>query len=79
MINTKLLKEEIKYLATKEGLKYGELIDLMNQKYGEKYSMNNMTNKFTKGTIRVTEIAMLLDVIGYDITFIKREKDPKEK
>lgn len=69
----KNIRNEIKYLAGEKGLSLGKIIELMNKKFGTSYSEQNVSNKFSRGTIRFSEVEMLLDVLGYEIEFKKKE------
>lgn len=61
------LKNEIKAQITRSGHTMTKLVELLNQKYGKKTTVQNISNKLTRETISYKEILEIADVLGYEI------------
>lgn len=68
------LKDEIKSLIVKNGMSMSDAIRELNQKYSRDYSLQNFSNKLSRGTIKYKEVEEILDILGYDIAWIKRQE-----
>ena len=44
----------------------------INHKYNKTDSLENLTNKLRNGTIKVTELLEIFDILGYDIVVKKK-------
>ncbi|DAB25023.1 TPA: phosphoribosylglycinamide formyltransferase [Candidatus Gastranaerophilales bacterium HUM_21] len=66
-------KNEIKAQITRSGHTMTQLVALLNQKYGKKTTVQNISNKLTRETISHKEILEIADVLGYEI--IWKEKN----
>lgn len=64
IINSKAL---IKLILANESLTQKELVVLLNEKTDKKYTPDGLSRKLTKGTITFNEIAVIADVLGYEI------------
>lgn len=50
-----------------------EIIELINEKYDRNDTVQNLSNKLARGTIKYSEVKEIADVIGYDVKWIKSE------
>jgi len=66
------LKNQLKSLATLEGLTLTALKMRINEKYNKIDSLGNLTNKFKRKTLKVTELSEMADILGYDIILRKK-------
>lgn len=57
----------IKLILASESLTQKELVALLNEKTNKKYTQDGISRKLSKGTITFNEIAMIADVLGYEI------------
>lgn len=66
------IRNLIKSLTLLEGKTLTNLKVDINHKYNKTDSLENLTNKLRNGTIRVTELLEIFDVLGYDVTVKKK-------
>ena len=66
------IKEQIKYLASMQGITMLKLKEKVNKKYNKNDSIRNLGNKLRNKTFRVSELAEIADILGYDIFLHKR-------
>ncbi len=71
-LETENLKEQIKYLAALQGITMSKLKDEVNSKFNKTDSVRNLGNKLRNKTFRVSELAEILDILGYEIILRKR-------
>jgi hypothetical protein len=68
------LKDEIKSLIVKNGMSMSEVIKELNKKYSHDYSLQNFSNKLSRGSIKYKEVEEILDILGYNIAWNKRQE-----
>lgn len=66
------LKEQIKYLAAVQGITMNKLKQEVNSKYNKTDSVRNLGNKLRNKTFRVSELAEIADILGYEIYLHKK-------
>lgn len=66
------IREQIKYLAAMQGITMLKLKEEVNKKYNKNDSIRNLGNKLRNKTFRVTELAEIMDILGYDIYLKKK-------
>ena len=71
-LDTENIKEQIKYLAAKKGFTMLKLKENINIKYNKHDSIRNLGNKLRNGTFRLSELAEITDILGYDIYLKER-------
>ncbi len=67
-------REIVKVLLTRECVRQKELVEMLTQQTGEKYTSDGLSHKLSRGTISYNEVALIADLLGYDIEFIRREQ-----
>ena len=68
------VKNEIKSLIAKNATTLKQVcIDIQTIK-NINIKPNNLTNKFSRKTIKFSEVEDILDVLGYHIEFVKNKK-----
>ncbi len=60
-------KELVKLILTKECLTQKELVNMLNEKSGKKYTQDGLSRKLSKGTITFNEVMTIADILGYEI------------
>ena len=65
-------KEIIKVLLTKEQVKQKDLANLLTEKTGKKYTAGSLAQKIGRGTISYDEVALIIDILGYEINIDKK-------
>lgn len=67
-----LLKDELKSYIVRAGFSMRKLAELLSYKTGKPVSVQNLSNKFSKETIRYKEILQIADVLGYEIKWVEK-------
>ncbi len=71
-IETENLALQLKYIAALEGLTMTKVKTLVNKKYNKTDSNRNLSNKLRNKTFRVTELAEIADILGYELYLKKK-------
>ena len=71
-LETENLKEQIKYLSALQDITMSKLKDEVNSKFNKTDSVRNLGNKLRNKTFRVSELAEILDILGYEIILRKK-------
>ena len=71
-LETENLKEQIKYLSALQGITMSKLKDKVNSKFYKTDSVRNLGNKLRNKTFRVSELAEILNILGYEIILRKK-------
>lgn len=66
------IRNDIKYILSKEALTLTELAKLMTEKTGKKYTVNSISGKLIRESITLKETLEIFDIIGYDLEPKKR-------
>ncbi len=66
------IRKLIKSLAALEDKTFLQLKLAVNQKYNKSDTPENLMNKLRKGTIKMTEILEIFEILGYDVVLRKR-------
>lgn len=67
------LKILIKSLTTMEDMTLTKMKILVNHKFNKTDSLENLTNKLRRKTIKVSELIEILDVLGYEAIARKKQ------
>ncbi len=71
-LETDNLALQLKYLAALEGLTITKVKSMVNEKYNKTDSNRNLSNKLRNKTFRVSELAEIADILGYEIYLRKK-------
>jgi hypothetical protein len=66
------VKNDIKSIIVQSGWTMSAIIDALNEKFGRTDTVQNLSNKLTRGTLRYSEAQEIAEVIGYEIKWVKR-------
>ena len=66
------LRDLIRSLALMEGKTLTRMKVDINHKYNKTDSLENLTNKLRNGTVKVTELLEIFDILGYDVLVRKK-------
>ncbi|MEK3969420.1 DUF6471 domain-containing protein [Paenibacillus sp. FSL H7-0323] len=72
------VKNEIKANITKNGWSMTEVVNALNEKYGRSDTVQNLSNKMRKGTLRYSEAMEIAEVIGCEIVWEKNKESRRE-
>lgn len=67
------LKEEIKAYIVQSGWTITNLNDELNKLNGTESSVQNLSNKIRKGSLKYSEVLQIAEIIGYEIKWVKKE------
>ncbi len=65
-------RQQIKHLLISSNLTMTELCGILSQKWGKDYSMQNLSSKLRRNTIKYCEMKDIFDVLGYEIIVRKK-------
>jgi len=68
------VKNEIKSILAMNGWSMTEVVKLLNEKNNGVDSVQNLSNKLTKGTLRYSEALKIAEIIGCKIVWVNNEK-----
>ena len=63
---------EIKKMTVDNGLTLTKLAQIIADKKGKQYSVQNLSTKLKKGTVNFNELEIILNEMGYEIIFNKK-------
>lgn len=63
------IKQEIKSYLARTGWTMTDLIRALNEKYNRNDSVQNLSNKLSRGTIKYREVKEIADIIGAEIVW----------
>jgi hypothetical protein len=66
------IKNEIKSILAGSGWTMTDVVKELNNKYERNDSVQNLSKKLTKETIRYKEIKEIADVMGYELNWVKK-------
>lgn len=66
-LDTKNINSQIKFLASRKGYNISKLKEKINSLYGKTDKVSNFSNKMKLGRLRVSELAEIAEVLGYEI------------
>lgn len=68
------IKNEIKSILAASGWSMTEVVKKLNEKNGRNDSLQNLSNKLSKGTLRYSEAMEIAEVIGCKIEWRRVEE-----
>lgn len=74
IISIMSIYEELKSTLAMEATTMTKVAELLKVKKDRNLTMNNLSRKLRSKTIKFEEVRDILDVIDYDIVFVKRKK-----
>lgn len=66
------IKEDIKALIIKSGWTMSDVVKALNEKYNRNDTVQNLSGKLTRGTIKYKEALEIAEILGYEIQWIKK-------
>lgn len=67
------IKEEIKSLIVKSGWTMSDVVEALNEKYDRNDTVQNLSNKLSRGTLKYREALEIAEIIGYSVEWRKKE------
>ncbi len=69
------IKEDIKSIIIKAGWSLSDVVRALNEKHSRKDTIQNLSNKLTRGTLKYREALEIAEAIGYSIEWVKEKQD----
>lgn len=66
-LDTENINSQVKFLASLQGYTLGKLKEKINLVYGKKDKVSNFGNKMKLGRLRVSDMAEIAEILGYEI------------
>ncbi len=67
------IRKKIKNILTNEDLTIKGLAENLSQKKGTKINPDSISQKLLRDSIKYKDVEEILDILGYDIVFVKRK------
>lgn len=67
------IRNEIKSYIVLSGYTMTEIIEMLNIKYNRNDTVQNLSNKLSRGTIKYSEAKEIADITGYNINWNKKD------
>jgi hypothetical protein len=68
------IKNELRSIFIKAGWTMSGIVEALNAKYDRKDTLQNLSNKLARNSLRYNEAMEIADVMGYEIKWVKIEK-----
>jgi hypothetical protein len=66
------VKEDIKSIIVQSGWTMSDIVKALNEKYSRNDTVQNLSNKLTRGTLKYREAQEIAEIIGYSIEWNKQ-------
>lgn len=66
-------KTDLKALIIKSGYTMAQVNAEINKRHNTSFGYQNFSNRLSKETFKYNEILEILDIIGYDVQWVKRD------
>ena len=67
------LKDEIKGYIVSNGFTITDVAAELNKRTGTEFTMQNLSNKIRRESLKYSEVLEIADILGYDIKWEKRK------
>ncbi len=65
------IKDDIKAVIVKSGWTMSDVVKELNKKYGRNDTVQNLSGKLSRGTLKYREAIEIAEIIGYEIQWVK--------
>lgn len=66
------VREDVKTIIVQENWTITEVAEEMSKVTGKSYSRSNISQKLSRKTLKYEEAALIGQILGYDLKFIKK-------
>lgn len=73
-MNDKTIKQQIQIALIERNMKLTDLYNQLKERYNKEYSLQNLSSKINRNTLKYSEVQEIADVLQYDLVW----KDSKE-
>lgn len=68
-------KSQVKLLLMLEDVKLKELVTMLSEATGKKYTSDGLSHKLSRGKLTYDEMLLIADLLGYKIEFSKKNAE----
>lgn len=68
------VREEIKSIIVQSGLSMTDVVQILNAKHQRNDSLQNLSNKLARKTLRYSEAQEIADALNYEIRWVPKTK-----
>lgn len=65
-------KKDLKAVIMKSGYSMAQVNEELNRRHNTNLGYQNFSNRLSKETFKYNEILEILDIVGYDVQWVKR-------
>jgi len=65
------IKNEIKSMIYASGWNMVDIVHALNEKYNRADTIQNLSNKLSRGTLRYKEVLEIAEILGYKIAWVE--------
>ncbi len=66
------LRDDLKALIIKKGWTMTKVVEELNERYNRDFTVQNLSGKMRRGTLKYTEVVEILDIIDYSIKWVDK-------
>ena len=66
-------REEIKSIIVKSGWTMSDIVKALNEKHSRRDTVQNLSNKLSRETLKYREALEIAEIIGYSIEWVKKD------
>jgi hypothetical protein len=67
------IKDDIKALIVQSGITMSKVVEAINVKYNRNDSLQNLSRKLSRNTLRYSDALEIAEAIGYEIKWTKKD------
>jgi hypothetical protein len=72
------IRDDIKAIIIRSGWTMTELVESLNEKYERNDTIQNISQKLSRETIKYREVLEIADILGYEIKWVKKPAGEEE-
>lgn len=69
-MNNKTIKQQIKTALAERDITLTDLYNQLKEKYNKEYSLQNLSSKINRNTLKYSEVQEIAEILQYDIRWI---------
>lgn len=74
-MNDKTIKQQIKIALLERNITLTDLYNQLKEKYHKEYSLQNLSSKINRNTLKYSEVQEIADILQYDIVWKDNKKE----
>ncbi len=74
-MNDKTIKQQIKIALLERNITLTDLYNQLKEKYHKEYSLQNLSSKINRNTLKYSEVQEIADILQYDIVWKDNKRE----